>query len=62
MPINSLRCFAEHRPVVRVSVDDFHNTQLVRYRQGRDSPEGFWEDSYNYQRLIADVLAPGGYR
>ncbi len=46
------------RPVVRISLDDFHNVQLVRYRQGRDSPDGFWQDSYNYARFQRDVLDP----
>jgi uridine kinase len=32
------------RPVVRVSLDDFHNVRAVRYRLGRDSPQGFWRD------------------
>lgn len=32
----------------------------TRYRRGRDSPAGFWLDSYNYDRLVADVLAPLG--
>ncbi|WP_433796461.1 uridine kinase [Actinoplanes sp. CA-252034] len=53
------------RPVVRVSVDDFHHVRAVRYRQGRDSPQGFWQDSYDYQRFRGDVLepfAPGGTR
>ena len=53
------------RPVVRVSVDDFHHVRAVRYRRGRDSPEGYWLDSYDYARLRADVLeplAPGGSR
>jgi uridine kinase len=51
------------RPVARVSLDDFHNVRAVRYRQGRESPHGFWQDSYNYQRFRSDVLdpfAPGG--
>ncbi|GAA4605248.1 uridine kinase [Actinoplanes octamycinicus] len=48
------------RPVVRVSIDDFHNVREVRYRQGRTSPRGFWEDSYNYERFRADVLEPFG--
>ncbi|MDV3125854.1 uridine kinase [Mycobacterium sp. 21AC1] len=47
-------------PVVRVSVDDFHNVRAVRYRQGRQSPKGFWEDSYNYSRFRTDVLEPFG--
>jgi uridine kinase len=48
------------REVVRVSADDFHNVRAVRYRRGRLSPEGFWQDSYNYDRLRADVLEPLG--
>ncbi|BFU44776.1 hypothetical protein KRMM14A1004_30130 [Krasilnikovia sp. MM14-A1004] len=48
------------RPVVRVSLDDFLNVRADRYRQGRDSPRGFWEDSYNYPRFDADVLTPFG--
>ncbi|WP_430781525.1 uridine kinase [Actinoplanes sp. G11-F43] len=53
------------RPVVRVSIDDFHHVRAVRYRQGRESPMGFWQDSYDYQRFRGDVLepfAPGGTR
>jgi len=56
---------ARRRSVVRVSLDDFHNTRAVRYRLGRDSPDGFWADSYNYERFQADVIAPfspGGSR
>jgi uridine kinase len=48
------------RPVVRVSADDFHQVRSIRYRRGRDSPIGFWLDSYDYPRLIADVLEPFG--
>ena len=53
------------RPVVRISVDDFHNPRAIRYRQGRDSPEGYWLDAFDYARLRTDVLeplAPGGSR
>lgn len=51
--------------VVRVSIDGFHNPRTVRYRRGRSSPEGFWLDSYDYPRFIADVIdpfSPGGDR
>lgn len=48
------------RPVARISIDDFHNVRAVRYRQGRHSPLGFWEDSYNYERFRSDVLEPFG--
>ncbi|BCY07530.1 uridine kinase [Actinoplanes sp. L3-i22] len=48
------------RPVVRVSIDDFHQVRALRHRRGRDSPEGFWSDSYDYPRFRADVLDPFG--
>jgi uridine kinase len=48
------------RAVVRISVDDFHNPRVVRYRRGRESPDGFWLDSFDYSRLHIDVLAPFG--
>jgi uridine kinase len=53
------------RPVVRVSVDDFHHVRTKRYRLGRDSAEGFWLYAFDYDRLRRDVLdplAPGGSR
>jgi uridine kinase len=53
------------RRVVRISVDDFHNVSAFRHRRGRSSPEGFWLDSFSYERLRADVLeplGPGGLR
>lgn len=43
---------------VRVSIDGFHNRRAVRYQQGRDSPLGFWTDSYDYERFRRDVLEP----
>lgn len=48
------------RPVVQVSADDFLHPRAVRYRRGRESPEGFWLDSYDHRALVADVLAPFG--
>jgi len=48
------------RPVVRVSVDDFHHPKALRYRRGRDSAEGFWLDSFDYARLRREVLDPLG--
>jgi uridine kinase len=53
------------RNVVRVSVDDFHNPTAIRYGRGRSSPEGFWLDAFDYERLTAyvlDPLGPGGSR
>jgi uridine kinase len=53
------------RPVIRASVDGFHNPRVVRYQRGRHSPEGYFEDSYNYAALrkyLLDPLRPGGCR
>nr|WP_256127870.1 uridine kinase [Arthrobacter sp. SDTb3-6] len=50
------------RPVVVIHADDFLNLRAVRHRRGRDSPEGFWLDTYDYAALERDVLAPFGPR
>jgi uridine kinase len=53
------------RPVIRASVDGFHNPREVRYRRGRASPEGFFLDSYDYAALrhcLLDPLGPDGSR
>jgi uridine kinase len=53
------------RPVIRASVDGFHNPRVVRYQRGRHSPEGYFEDSYNYAALrkyLLDPLSPGRCR
>jgi uridine kinase len=51
------------RPVIRASVDGFHNRRDVRYRLGRTSPEGYFRDSFNYETLakvLLNPLGPGG--
>ena len=48
------------RPVVEVSADDWHQVRSLRYARGRESPEGFWHDSYDYGRLRSEVLEPLG--
>lgn len=53
------------RPVIRASVDGFHNRRSVRYAQGKQSPAGFFQDSYNYASLkvhLLEPLGPGGSR
>lgn len=50
-------------PVIRVSMDDFHHPRAIRHRLGRDSPDGFWLDSYDYpafQERVLEPLSPGG--
>jgi len=48
------------RPVIRASIDGFHNPRSVRYRLGRSSPEGYVRDSFNHDALIAGLLRPLG--
>ena len=51
------------RPVIRASVDGFHRPRVERYRQGRLSPDGYYEDARDLKamrRLLLDPLGPGG--
>jgi uridine kinase len=53
------------RPIIRASVDGFHNPRAIRYARGRGSPEGFYFDSYDYaalRRSLLDPLGPEGSR
>ncbi|CCH27772.1 uridine kinase [Actinosynnema sp. NPDC047251] len=53
------------RPTIRAGVDGFHHPRSVRHRRGRDSPEGFFHDSYDYGQLrtsLLDPLGPAGHR
>lgn len=46
--------------VVRASVDGFQNPARTRHRRGRNSPEGYYRDSYDYGRLIRLLIDPFG--
>lgn len=48
------------RPVIRASIDGFHNPAAVRRHRGALSPEGYYHDSFNYPALIAALLHPLG--
>jgi uridine kinase len=53
------------RPVIRASIDGFHRPQAERIARGPESPEGFFEDSFDYpalRALLLDPLGPGGKR
>ena len=54
------RVGARGRPVIRASVDGFHHPRAARYRRGADSPDGFYLDSYDHERLRAVLLDPLG--
>jgi len=48
------------RQIIRISVDNFHNSRDIRYQRGRNSPEGFYLDSYDKESIIKNVLQPLG--
>jgi uridine kinase len=48
------------RPVVRASIDGFHQPKGIRYQRGSLSPHGYFQDSFQYDRLIELVLTPLG--
>ncbi len=48
------------RAVIRASIDGFHNPKSIRYRQGADSPRGYYQDSFNYEAVIKMLLIPLG--
>jgi uridine kinase len=51
--------------VIRASVDGFHRPQADRYRRGRLSPDGYYEDArdlHALRRLLLDPLGPDGDR
>jgi uridine kinase len=49
---------AYERPVIRASIDGFHNPASIRYQRGTTSPEGYYYDSFNYQALKDLLLIP----
>lgn len=45
-----------HRPVVRLSIDDFHHPAATRRRRGELSPDGYYHDSFNLAAIVDEVL------
>ncbi len=54
-PIN-----ARGRTVIRATGDGFHNPRPVRYQQGKGSPKGYYDDSFNHGALKECLLFPLG--
>ncbi|MCK9928286.1 uridine kinase [Frankia sp. Mgl5] len=53
------------RPVIRASVDGFHQPRLVRRGRGSLSPDGYFFDAFDYtalRHLLLDPLSPDGDR
>ncbi len=48
------------RIAIRLSGDDFHHQSAHRYRKGRDSADGYYEDAYDLAKLAQLTLTPLG--
>lgn len=46
------------REIIRASIDGFHNPKHIRYGKGKNSPEGYYEDSFNIEALCQVLLDP----
>lgn len=54
---------AKSANVIRASIDGFHNPRGIRYAKGKNSPQGFYRDSFNFetfQNLLLKPLSEGG--
>jgi uridine kinase len=51
---------AERAGAARLSADEFLRPAEERYRRGRESPEGYYLDSFDHRRLRNAVLAERG--
>lgn len=54
------RGLADVGDVILASVDGFHQPRGVRYRRGDLSAEGYYEDAFDYDAVVASVLEPLG--
>ncbi len=46
------------KPVIRASIDGFHNPKEVRYRNSSETPESYYQDSFNYAAIRRELLEP----
>ena len=49
---------AEGLRIHRASIDGFHHPREYRYQKGALSPEGYYEDSFDYDYLTEKLLGP----
>ena len=64
---NELTAFLTKKgyPILRASIDGFHNPRQIRHQRGSYSPEGYYFDSFNYELLkkcLLEPLSPKGNR
>lgn len=51
---------ARGRQAIHLSMDGFHHLRAHRYRQGRESARGYYQDAYDFDALARHVLEPLG--
>lgn len=54
----AVRFKSSDQEIILCSVDNFHNPKNIRYRKGKNSAEGFYRDSYNYDVFKQNLLEP----
>ena len=50
------------RPAIHLSMDGYHHPRARRYRQGRRSAAGYYEDAFDFSAFAEQVLIPLGPR
>jgi uridine kinase len=48
------------KKVIRTSIDNFHNQRNIRYRKGKESAIGYYEDAHDYESFKKRLLIPLG--
>jgi uridine kinase len=48
------------RPAIHLSMDGYHHPRAHRYRRGRRSAVGYYDDAYDFGSFVAKVLVPLG--
>jgi uridine kinase len=48
------------RPAIHLTMDGYHHPRQHRYRQGRQSAVGYYEDAYDFEAFLNNVLIPLG--
>lgn len=46
--------------MIRTSIDHFHNSRFIRYRQGKESALGYYQDAHDYESFKHKLLIPLG--
>ncbi len=46
--------------MIRTSIDHFHNSRSIRYRQGKESALGYYQDAHDYESFKHKLLIPLG--